>query len=81
MKKRTWIPLAIIVFVAAAVGGPYLLVKYQAAEQVPARARHPPIPQTSASKEVDDTLTQRKLEGIGNTRDLKPNPIQHGAGR
>jgi flagellar basal body-associated protein FliL len=83
MNKSTWIPLAliVIVIVAAAMGGPYLFVQHQAAEQVPSEARHSPIPQTSASKEIDGTLTQRKLDGIGNTRDLKPIPIPQGAAR
>jgi hypothetical protein len=80
MSKSTWIPTVIIV-VAAAVGGPYLLIQHRTEKQVPSDLRHAPIPQTSAPKEIDGALTQRKLDGIGNTQDLKPIPIPQGAAR
>jgi len=80
MNKSIWILLAII-FVVAAVGGPYVLVQHQAVEQVRFETRHAPIPQTSAPKEIDGALIQRKIDGIGSTRDLKPVPIQQGNAR
>ena len=81
MNKSTRILSAtiIVVAVAAAAGGPYLFAQLRAIEQVPSEVRH--APQTSASEEIDDPPTQRKLGGIGNTRDLKPIPIQQGAAR
>lgn len=81
MNKSTWILPASIIVVAAAAGGPYLFMQLGALEQVPSEVRHAPIPQTSASEEIDGALTQRKLDGIGNTRDLKPIPIPQGADR
>ena len=81
MKKSTWLLPAIIIVGATAVGAPYLFIQHQAIEQVPSEVSHAPIPQTSAPKEIDGALAQRKLDGIGNTRDLKPIPIPQGASR
>lgn len=61
--------------IAVAVGGPYLLIQHQAVEQVPSEIQHAPTPQTSAPKKIESTLTHRKLDGIGSTRELKPTPI------
>lgn len=67
--------------IVIAVGGPYLLIQHQAMEQVPSEIQHAPIPQTSTPKEIDSALTQRKLDGIGSTRELKPIPITQGNAR
>ena len=74
MNKSTWM-LAASGIIAVAVGGPYLLIQHQAVEQVPSEMQHAPIPQTSVPKKIDSAPTQRKLDGIGSTRELKPIPI------
>jgi hypothetical protein len=80
MNKSTWM-LAASGVIAVTVGGPYLLIQHQAVEQIPSEMQHAPIPQTSAPKQSDRALTQRKLDGIGSTRELKPIPITEGDAR
>lgn len=77
MQKTTWTLLAIII-TAVAGGGAYYLIQHQAVEQALPAVQEVPLPKASAPKVIDSDLTQRKLEGIGSTRDLKPAPIPQG---
>lgn len=77
MQKTTWTLLAIIV-AAMAGSGAYYLIQHQAVKQAPPAVQEAPLPKASAPKVIDSDLTQRKLEGIGSTRDLRPVPIPQG---
>ena len=74
MQKTTRTLLAVIVVVAAG-GGLYYFVPDEDVESVPGEIRQTPISQEAASKTLTNDLIQRKLEGIGNTRDLPPHPL------
>jgi hypothetical protein len=80
MQKTTWTLLAIIV-AAATGGGAYYIIQHQTVEQPPSVVQQPLLPPAPAPKMPDDELTRRKLEGIGNTRDLKPVLIPQGNAR
>ena len=78
MKTRNWV-LPVIMTVAAAGGGSYLLVRLGLEKDVQCEVAQTPIPEKSAPEETD--RGRRKLESIGSTRDLQPLPIPQGAAR
>ena len=77
MQTRNWV-LPVIMTVAAAGGGSYLLIRHGLVKHVQCEVARTPIPENSAPEESDRSLNRRKLEGIGSTRDLQALPIPQG---
>lgn len=77
MSKLLW-PLIITVTILVAAGGTYYIVQQWAEPPIstPPITVDPPSESKAASR--DEDLRRKKLEGIGNTRDLKPVPIPLG---
>ena len=80
MQTRNWV-LPVIMTVAAAGGGSYLLIRHGLVKDVQCEVARTPIPEKSVPEETDRGLNRRKLESIGSTRDLRPLPIPQGAAR
>ena len=80
MSKTTWIILAVVV--AAAAGGGTYYIMHQQTIEVPVQAAPvtTTIP-TDAPKAPAEDLTNKKIDGIGSTRNLKPVPIPQGPAR
>lgn len=80
MQMRNWV-LPAIMIAAVAGGGLYLLIWQGPMKQEQCEIAKTPIPRASHPKETDHYLTRRRIEGIGNTRDLEPLPIPSGNAR
>ena len=76
MQTRTLV-LAAAMIASVAGGGLYLLTRHEIVNLEQREVPQTNNPQASASK-VTDHKTQRKIEGIGSTRDLEPLSIPPG---
>lgn len=81
MAKLAWISCLTVLLVAAG-GTAYYYVRHERSEAPPAVAPlAPDVPTEAASTKRNDELQQRKLDGIGSTKNLKPVPIPQGNAR
>lgn len=80
MQTRNWV-LPVIMTAAATAAGSYLLIRHGLVKDMQCDVAQTPSPENSTLEETDRSVNQRKLEGIGSTRDLQPLPIPQGAAR
>lgn len=78
MQKTTLVLLAIT---TTAGIGTYFFAQHRSLEISPSTHAEPVTPRAPSSKPINDDLTRRKLEGISNTRELKPVPLPKSDGR
>ena len=79
--SKLLLPLTITVTILVAAGGTYYIVQ-QRAEPPLSTTPTTVDPSTESRAAVrDEDLRRKKLEGIGNTRDLKPVPIPQGSAK